>query len=242
MERYLSGAGRTPVKYDPAIHHRRSIRLRGHDYAGRGVYFLTVRVAHHRPLFGAVVNRRMVLNDAGRSAATCWRAIPDHFPHAELDEWIVMPDHVHGVIVMRRHGHSRAGANNDSPPPPPRAGSPGRPRGTSRTIGSIVRGFKIGVTNSLGGESPWQRDYYDIILRDQRALDNVRAYIRNNPANWNIHRYGKPRFFKGNRALLNLPMTAFLASRTGTHCACGRENDRDECGGEHRGDENSSAG
>lgn len=210
-----NNAARTPVKYDPKIHRRRSIRLRGHDYAGRGMYFLTIRVERGAsgfspPLFGTVVNGRMALNDAGRAAAVCWRAIPKHFPHAALDEWIIMPDHVHGIIVIRRDGHpAPAGANNHSPLP----GSPIRPTGTSRTIGSIVRGFKIGVTKSLGGKSPWQRNYYDIIVRDQPALNNIRAYIRNNPANWNVHRYGKPRFFAGNRALLDMPMTAFLASR-----------------------------
>ncbi len=208
-----NNATRTPVKYDPKIHHRRSIRLRGHDYSKRGVYFLTIRVERGEsgfspPLFGTVVNGRMALNDAGRAADVCWRAIPDHFPHAALDEWIIMPDHVHGIIVIRCDGHPAPARHS-----PPQSGSPIRPTGTSRTIGSIVRGFKIGVTNSLGGESPWQRNYYDIIVRDQRALNNIRAYIRNNPANWNVHRYGKPRFFAGNRASLDMPMTAFLASR-----------------------------
>ncbi len=229
-------ATRPPVKYDPALHHRRSIRLRGHDYAGRGVYFVTLQTSDFRPLFGTVVGERMALNDAGRAAAACWRAIPEHFPHAALDEWIIMPDHVHGIIVIRRDGHPPVGAKNISPEPGRANGcspgdkrandySPLRPRGTSRTIGSIVRGFKIGVTKSLGGASAWQRNYYDIIVRDRRALNNIRAYIRNNPANWNVHRYGKPRFFAGNRALLDLPMTAFLASRgdgNGTHDGNGK--------------------
>ncbi len=75
-----NNATRTPVRYDPKIHHRRSIRLRGHDYAGRGVYFLTIRVEWRTegfspPRFGTVVNGRMALNDAGRAAAACWRTI-----------------------------------------------------------------------------------------------------------------------------------------------------------------------
>ena len=196
--------------YDPALHHRRSIRLRGHDYTGGGVYFVTLCVADHRPLFGTVVNGRMALNDAGRAAAVCWREIPAHFPQAALDEWIVMPDHVHGIVVIRPDGHPVVvRANNHSPLPSP------LPHGTSRTLGSILRGFKIGVTKVLGGDSPWQRNYYDIIVRDARALDNIRRYIRDNPAHWDTLRYGEPRFSAGNRALLDLPMTAFLASRTG---------------------------
>jgi len=215
----MGSAGNTPMKsaYDPSVHHRRSIRLRGHDYAGRGVYFVTICVADNRPLFGTMVNGRMASNDAGRIAARCWREIPNHFPHAALDEWIVMPDHVHGIIVLRRDGHPPGRGEKCFAPTGCAPAVPNgtfRPRGTSRTIGSIVRGFKIGVTKSLGGESPWQRNYYDIIVRDQPALNNIRAYIRNNPADWDVHRYGEPQFFAGNRALLDLPMTAFLASRT----------------------------
>jgi len=76
-----------------------------------------------------------------------------------------------------------------------------------------VRGFKIGVTKSLG-ESPWHRNYHERVIRNTCALDTVRAYIRNNPAQWDVVRYGEPRFFAGNRKLLDLPLTAYLASRT----------------------------
>lgn len=199
--------------YDPALHHRRSIRLRGHDYAAGGVYFVTlclrrrdagatVGAKNLSPLrFGTVVNGRMALNDAGRAAAACWRAIPDHFPNAALDEFVVMPDHVHGIIAI---------SGRDAPTVP----SDRHPRGTSRTLGSVVRGFKIGVTKSLGGDSPWQRNYYDIIIRDDRALQNIRRYIRDNPAHWDVE-WGRKIFrpCMGDPALLDLPLTAFLASR-----------------------------
>ncbi len=194
--------------YDPTIHHRRSIRLRGHDYAAGGAYFVTLCVANHRPLFGTVVNGRMALNDVGRAASACWRQIPAHFPQVALDEWVIMPDHVHGIIVMSGDGVGGGRGERFFAPA-------GRPHGTSRTLGSIVRGFKIGLTKSLGGDAPWQRNYYDIIIRDARALENIRQYIRDNPAHWNSLRYGEPHFFKGNLALLDLPLTAFLASRTG---------------------------
>jgi hypothetical protein len=83
-----------------------------------------------------------------------------------------MPDHVHGIVAMSGEGRGERSFA-------PAAASPGsRPHGTSRTLGSIVRGFKIGVTKSLEGDSPWQRNYYDIIVRDARALDNIRRYIR----------------------------------------------------------------
>ncbi len=235
--------------YDPTAHHRHSIRLCGHDYAAGGVYFVTLCVADRRPLFGTVVNGRMALNDAGRAADACWRAIPGHFPQAALDEWIVMPDHLHGIIMVSGDdlgGKSCAGEKSflgektfalcaGEKSFAPTLGAPdGRPRGTSRTLGSIVRGFKIGVTKFLGGNSPWQRNYYDIIVRDGRALDNIRHYIRDNPTHWDTLRYGAPRFFMGNRGLLNLPLTAFLASRTGekSFAPCAGEKTFAPCAGE----------
>jgi len=204
--------------YDPAIHHRRSIRLRGHDYASGGVYFVTICTANNRPLFGTVVNGRMALNDAGRIAARCWHEIPSHFPHATLDEWIIMPDHVHGIVVLRGDGGTACRA--------PTFGHP-----IAGCLGTIMGAFKSATTRHMGlacqappnapaCQAPaWQRNYYDIIVRDERALNNIRTYICNNPANWDVHRYGEPRFFAGNRALLDLPMTAFLASRGGSDAA-----------------------
>ncbi len=79
----------------------------------------------------------------------------------------------------------------------------------------MVRGFKIGVTKMLGGGSPWQRNYYEIIARNEKALNNIRTYIRDNPVNWDVMRYGEPQFSIGNRELLDMPKTAFLASRAG---------------------------
>lgn len=209
--------------YDPVIHHRRSIRLRGHDYAGSNTYFVTVCVKNNRPLFGTVVNGRMALNDAGRIAAQCWLDIPNHFPHAALDEWVIMPDHVHGIVRMGIACGEGIACH---------APAFGRP--IAGALGTIIGAFKSAATHNirrrtgLACQAPpqapaplWQRNYYDIIVHDERALGNIRAYIRNNPANWDVHRYGELRFFAGDRALLNLPMTAFLASRTGMACDAG---------------------
>ncbi len=228
---------------ETATHHRRSIRLPGHDYAAGGTYFVTINTDERRKRFGTLVNGRMALNEAGRMAAACWGAIPEHFPHASLDEWVIMPDHVHGIITIRPGGRTDDGTAS-RPLATPSASVPTgasitgdasrvrakdfSPRpcgtGTSRTLGSIVRGFEIGVTKSLG-ESPWQRNYYEIIVRDGWALNAIRAYIRDNPANDDVRRYGPPRFPSGNRDLLNLPLTAFLASRTGSGTAPSSVND-----------------
>jgi len=197
--------------YNPDIHHRRSIRLRGHDYGGRGMYFVTLCVKNNRSLFGTVVNGRMALNHIGRITARCWQEIPEHFPYVMLDEWVVMPTHVHGIIHITE---KKGGAFFDKPKGEKSfAPTKGLPKGTGRSLGSIVRGFKIGVTKLLDCTSPWQRNYYDIVIRDSHALNNIRRYIRNNPANLDVHRYGEPRFMVGNQDLLHTPLTAFVASR-----------------------------
>ena len=88
------------MTFDPEKHHRRSIRLKGYDYAQAGAYFVTICTQHRACLFGEVVNGQMQLNDAGRFVEQCWLDIPHHFPHVELEAFVVMPNHVHGIIVI----------------------------------------------------------------------------------------------------------------------------------------------
>ena len=88
------------MKYNPAKHHRMSMRLRGYDYASSGAYFVTMNIQDRLPLFGVVDESGMQLTDIGRIAHQCWAEIPIHFPHAALDEFIIMPDHMHGIIFI----------------------------------------------------------------------------------------------------------------------------------------------
>jgi len=154
--RFAQGRGYRP--YNPEKHHRRSIRLRNYDYSQTGVYFITL----------CTQNRE------------CWFDIPVHFPHVELDEWVIMPNHVHGIWFIMG---IIVGAKIFSPLP-----TTGRPRGTSKTIGPIMRGFKIGVTKWMRQNNVihnvWQRNYYEHIIRDETELSEMRKYIINNPINW----------------------------------------------------------
>lgn len=88
------------MPYDPNRHHRRSIRLKGYDYAQPGAYFVTVVTQHLKWLFGEIVHGQMVLNDAGRMIQTVWDAIPEHHPGIEIDAFVIMPNHIHGIIVI----------------------------------------------------------------------------------------------------------------------------------------------
>ena len=129
-------------------HQRRSIRLHGYDYSQTGAYFITLCTQNREHRFGEIVNGEMVMHDAGRIVAECWEQIPNHFPDAELDEWVVMPNHIHGIVIITDSvdtiGVGGAagvvgavgvvGAKNFSP----LQDSPlQRPTGTSRNIGSI---------------------------------------------------------------------------------------------------------
>ncbi|MFZ0131979.1 MAG: transposase [Desulfobacterales bacterium] len=172
------------MKNNFAIHHRRSIRLQGYDYSRAGAYFVTICTKHRKCLYGNIVEGRMRMNEAGLMVQACWDAIPDHFPQVELDAFVLMPNHVHGILSMV--GSITVGAKNFSPLTPFTPLT--HPHGTSKTIGSVVRGFKIGVTKWMRHNTAvrdiWQRNYWERIIRDEVELNRIREYIQNNPVQW----------------------------------------------------------
>ena len=181
-------------RYNPDRHHRRSIRLKGYDYSQEGLYFITICCQNRAHLFGRIEDHKMVLNAAGKIATECWRAIPEHFPNVVLHGYVIMPNHVHGILEIDPSRGAKnfspvqdGRANNNSPLP--------QPKGTSKTIGSIVRGFKIGVTKWMRQNTTihdvWQRNYYENIIRNDGAYITISDYIANNPANWDSDRFSK---------------------------------------------------
>lgn len=168
--------------FDPQKHHRRSIRLKGYDYSREGWYFITICTKNRQKLFGDVVGGEMVLNAGGKIVKKCWTDISVHFPIVVLDKYVIMPNHLHGIIYMRDHDNT-VGAKNISP-----LQQNNNFQSPSRTIGSIIRGFKIGVTKWFRKNTKiynvWQRNYYEHIIRDEPELNRIRNYIIKNPANW----------------------------------------------------------
>lgn len=171
-------------KYNPNIHHRKSIRLKGYDYSQEGLYFITLCTQNRECLFGNITNGNMILNDAGMMVEKCWHEIPHHFPNTNLHEMVVMPNHFHGIIEIT----AVVRAKNFSPLPQSLP-----PRSPSKTIGSIVRGFKIGVTKWFRenkqnqfpiGKPVWQRNYWDRIIRNNDEYQRIMQYIINNPQQW----------------------------------------------------------
>lgn len=160
-----------------------STRLKGWDYSSNGCYFVTICVKDRRCVFGNVEDGRMVLTEIGCVADKCWVEIPDHFPFVKLYEHIVMPNHVHGIIVIDKPVVSVETQNIASLQIP----QPNQFGPQSQNLGSIVRGYKIGVKkwatiHNVAFE--WQPRYYDSIIRNERDLSNVRNYIVDNPLNW----------------------------------------------------------
>ena len=217
-------------------HSRRSIKLRGFDYSREGVYFVTVCVQMGNHMFGDVVEGKVRLNAAGQAATKCWLEIPTHFPRVRRDAFIVMPNHLHGIVAihddgatlrddgdtisvgaqhaaplpLRRHAslnpdviHDagdtlRVGAQHAAPLPlrphasvgPHGSGGAASIRVSRGSLGAIVRCFKSATTKRINelrqtpGDSVWQRNYYDRIIRNDRELDRARRYIMSNPARW----------------------------------------------------------
>jgi len=179
------------VKYNPNIHHRRSIRLQGNDYSKSGFYYLTLICKDRIHRFGNVENAKMVYNDTGKIAHECWLEIPKHFPKVILHEFVIMPNHIHGIIELKNSVKVET-ENHQMPRNEFKRNE--FQKMIPRSIGSIVKGYKIGVTKGFRKNHPqnaddepvqfWQRDYYEHIIRNKLSYYNRSIYIKNNPAKW----------------------------------------------------------
>jgi len=176
------------MTYNPNIHHRRSIRLKGYDYSQAGLYFVTICVQDRECLFGKIENEKMILNDAGKIANECWLEIPNHFPNAVLYEHIVMPNHVHGIVELTQNNIAVVVVGVENFQPLQQRQQHEFQKMIPRSIGSIVKGFKIGVTkwfrNNTDIGKIWQRNYHEHIIRDEQSYKRISEYIINNPKNW----------------------------------------------------------
>ena len=198
------------MPYDSVRHHRRSIRLQGYDYSRAGAYFVTILVKNRACLLGEVVEGEMHLSEIGETVQEMLESVSARYPGVEIDAYVIMPNHVHVIIVITEDGEAAAkgsGARSDSV----RADHdlPLRALADSLTVSEspdeqelvrlhrrqmllpkIVGYFKMNAAKranlilGASGQPFWQRNYYEHIIRDADALDRIRTYIANNPANW----------------------------------------------------------
>lgn len=154
---------------------RRSIRLPGYDYTKAAAYFVTMCTFQRKCAFAEIHNGQLRLSEIGRIAQECWVGIPSHFPHARLDAYVIMPNHIHGILMI-------ADGPRRSAVPRLRTVAPG-------SLGAIVRAFKAATTRRAtmmhGIREPlWQRNYYEHIVRSEESLQKIREYICDNPVRW----------------------------------------------------------
>jgi len=167
---------------DQELHRRRSIRLKGYDYSTPGAYFVTIASYAKKPLFGACIDDFVRLSQIGIIANDQLEKIPARFPYTHLDEFVIMPNHIHFIIQFLEGGTFSTSVSQ------PGCNQFGKP--TARSLSSVVRAYKNSVTNQvrkvrLSGREPiFQKNYYERIIRDDVEWNNIREYIITNPGNW----------------------------------------------------------
>ena len=188
------------MKHYPAKRHRKSIRLKGYDYTRSGFYFVTICCDRRQSLFGNIVNGAMQLNRYGEIVAESYRWLSRRYPYLILDEWIIMPNHFHGIMVITNEPRRVVSRNDPTVRTAPTLtrndivltdkNLPINPELKRKSLGRLIGAFKtvstkeINLIRNTPGTKVWQRNYYEHIIRDERALHNIRQYIINNPLSW----------------------------------------------------------
>jgi len=162
------------MRYDPEKHHRRSIRLRSYNYAAAGTYFVTICSQDRGCVFGEIIDGAMHINQWGLVVDACWNGLPSHYGNVRLDAFVVMPNHIHGIILIAPRTDVDVGARHASP----------------LHLGTVIGSFKsaaarqINILRDAPGCPVWQRNYYEHIIRGEKVLHAIRRYVEDNPTQW----------------------------------------------------------
>ena len=180
------------MKYNLDIHKRRSIRLRGYDYSQVGGYFVTICSWQKECLFGDVIKEENKLNELGIIVKECFENIPNRFRNTEVDRFVIMPNHIHVIIIISKSvGKSNVGAIHELP----LQHEPSiqyRKQRRQMLLPKIMGWLKMNSAKAINqirdtsGRSVWQRNYYERIIRNEKELNRIREYIWNNPLQWHL--------------------------------------------------------
>ncbi len=195
------------TKYNSEKHHRRSIRLKGYDYTQPGAYFVTICTHDRECLFGEVIDGDMVLNDYGQIVHDEWLKSPQIRKEIDMDVFVVMPNHVHGIVwivpIYISHAQNvgvyglKPLRDGNESPTVGACGLTPLPGLTPKSLGACINGFKVSVTKQINQLrnmpciSVWQRNYYEHVIRHDETLHAVRQYIEQNPMRWHLDRYNE---------------------------------------------------
>jgi putative transposase len=155
--------------YSPDHPTRKLHRLQSYDYSTPGFYFVTICTRHRNTWFGHIADGDIHLSNAGSVAQEVWTALPDRFLGLALDQFVIMPNHLHGLLVLGEEAMDKCCQRKIM-------------------VADIIRAFKGAVTYRIRREAgygfAWQRGFYDSVVRDAVMLDKLRLYIINNPVRW----------------------------------------------------------
>ncbi|HYG40539.1 MAG TPA: transposase [Cytophagales bacterium] len=186
-----------------------SSRLQSWDYSSKGAYFITICTKDRAHYFGEIVNQKMKLSNVGVIADLMWYEIKNHAKDIELGEFVVMPNHIHGILILNGDGKSNIDGDRNGnvtvetrhalslphalslqmqpPEPQPPIGQNRFQNQGKNTVSSIIGSYKSTVTkhvNRLGFELAWQSRFHDHIIRDTQSFEYIQQYILNNPSRW----------------------------------------------------------
>jgi putative transposase len=191
---------------------RRSIRLKGFDYSRSGCFFITVCTKDRECFLGEVSECKMNLNEIGKMSDRIWHEIPEHFPNAEMDQLVVMPNHLHGIVKILEQNKSKGadterGLMNQTPTLQRSSDCDYSSdqwimmKNPEMKLGKIIRYFKaksvLEIRKKVGNSFCWQRNYFEHIIRDENELSRIRKYIRENPVNWPVDEDNPVSYMKG---------------------------------------------
>ena len=166
-----------PVPKKGFMRQRKPNRLKDYDYSKTGLYFITICTKGRQEYFGNISNGIMQLSEIGTVVEEDWRDIPLHFDNVEIDEFVIMPNHIHGIIAINNGKEEQASLFPTLEP-------------QYRLLPIVIGGYKSGVTRKVNAMQDntffqWQKSYYDHIIRNDHSLSRIRNYIANNPVKWN---------------------------------------------------------
>jgi len=181
------------MTFNPEIHHRHSIRLPNYDYSQPGYYFVTLCAHDRECLFGDIENNNIVLSNVGKMVEKKWYDLSVRFPGIKLDRMVIMPNHLHGIIIIT--DCCRGGVFPPLPPAITKIGADQgaaiAPPGGGKSLGQMIAWFKYESTKAINRDitsNPemkiWQRNFFERIIRDDEELNRIRNYIATNPGTW----------------------------------------------------------
>lgn len=171
------------------MYSRKANRLKDYDYSQSGYYFVTICVNKFRDVWGEIYNGKSYLNDFGYIVEQHYQLLPKRFPNIELDQYIIMPNHMHSIIKINNPNH--VGTTHELSPEQPQNHDNQQQKSCRNNLSTVVGYFKMNSSRDIHNHGlkdfKWQRSFYDRIIRNERELYFIRRYIKNNPLKWEIN-------------------------------------------------------